>query len=93
MASYDAGVFKRGPGDEMESESKRNDAGADQKAPWIGGETAETRQCTLTLTYAVEKPEAPALVFSGAECAMHAEIAIAFALAAFLKMAGPAIPR
>jgi hypothetical protein len=42
-------------------------------------------RCEVTIGYAQHQPEAPSLRFSGGDCAMNAEVALAVALAYFLR--------
>ena len=65
--------------------------GSDASSP--GEEARVAQQCTFTISYAKDRPESPALRFSGDECVMNAEIALAFALATFLRMSAAALPR
>ena len=61
---------------------------------FVAGEPAKvTQPCAIIVSYSRESPDLPSLRFSGDECAMHAEIALVFALAGFLRMTGAAIPR
>jgi hypothetical protein len=50
------------------------------------------QECSVAITYDIAKPDLPSLQFSSGSCAMNAEIAMAFALAALLRVSGPLIP-
>ncbi len=60
--------------------------------PSEGMDGSVAAHCKLTIGYAPAAPDMPWLRFEDGACAMNAEIAIAVALAAFLKMTAAATP-
>ena len=61
------------------------------QAARVGGVTHSNAQCQVTISYPESNPTLPHLYFSSGACGVSAEIALAVALAYFLKGSAPTV--